>query len=249
MTRAETKAALADWKPSPPGDGPEGVPPTDPALREWFERHQAFQRGTLEALRQVQPPPDLAERILRQHRERTAPILRPRFRPLPLPWAMVLSGIAVVLTLLVWIPFRQAANEPSSFATFHSRMVRAALREYRMDLTTNNLAAIRSFLRDQAAPADFALPPALAERPAMGGGLLRFQGAPVSMVCLTHPDWGILYLFAVSSDALGQPPNPSPRQDQISRLSTVSWEQDQVTFVLAAAAPGDELRRLIPDSP
>ena len=111
-----------------------------------------------------------------------------------------------------------------------------------MDLETNNLAEIRGFLRQSDAPADFRLNPSLTSLTPVGGGLLSWQGHPVSMVCLDGNELGMLYLFIVPTDAIGGGVPQAPRVEQINRLGTVSWSEDNHTYLLAAVAPPEDLR-------
>ncbi len=206
----------------------------DPQLLRWFQHQQAFHVAVRRAVREVQPPPDLARGILARAPRRTV-----RF-PGSGPW---LLAAAAVLALLALASFLLPRNEPDPLDQFRNRMVRAALREYRMDIVTNDLPAIRSHLATREVPARFELPPGLTRLTPVGGGALRWQGHPVAMVCLRSERLGMLYLFVIPSNALPNAPQLVPAQ--VNRLGTVAWSDGSSTFLLAAAAPPEDLRRLL----
>lgn len=243
MNRDEARRVLQTWRPDCPSrEDPEvhralRVAAEDPELQRWLERHIAFQRGTRDALLSLPVPHDLAERIRAEAR-----IARPQFG------LRVLWGAAAAVLLLggllasLWIGH---PRERADFSTFRGRMVRAALREYRMDVVTNDLASIRSFLAQHQAPADFQLTPSLSRLTPVGGGLLSWQGRPVSMVCLDGGEIGMLYLFIVPTRSLQNGAPREPALQQVNRLGTVAWSAGERTYLLAAAAPPDELRKLL----
>lgn len=254
MNPDQARQHLMIWRPGvDPAKDPElqealAAARQHPELAAWFERHQAFQAAARNSVRQVQPPPDLADRVLAGARVIPVPFVR-RFAPILAP-----MGAAAVLVLggLLWFS-RARVPTDGGFDIFRQRMVRAALREYRMDLVTSDLAAIRSFLGQRQAPADFELPPALASLPAVGGGLLTWQGRPVSMVCLNSPELGMLYLFIAPTEAVREgAPDAATRVEQVNKLGTASWTRDGKTFLLASSANLDALRALLglnrPDS-
>ncbi len=210
----------------------------DPDLNAWFEAHRAFQETARAALRELPPPADLADQILAARK--TA---HPAFRP---SWLRALAGAAAALLIGAFLLFRPfpESSDRADFATFRGRMVSSILREYRMDITSTDLAAIRTFLQKHQAPADFKLTPALASLQPVGGGLLHWQGQPVSMVCLKERRLGMLYVFVAPSDTFAGPVPGDPRLESVNRLSTVSWSRDGRTYLVASAASPDELGRL-----
>jgi hypothetical protein len=243
MNRDDARQVLQAWRPDGPGrEDPDvaralRMAADDPELQTWLERHIAFQSGARDLLRSLPVPPDLAERIRAEAR-----IARPQFG------LRVLWGAAAAVLLLggllasLWLGH---SPERADFSTFRGRMVRAALREYRMDVVTNDLASIRRFLASRQAPADFQLTPSLSRLTPVGGGLLSWQGRPVSMVCLDGGQMGMLYLFIVPTVNLENGVPGGLDLQQVNRLGTVSWSSGERTYLLAAAAPPDELRKLL----
>jgi hypothetical protein len=254
MTPAEARLVLAAWRAGSADPGDPDVAQAldlarrDPELGRWWEAQAAFHGEVAQALRSASPPADLADRILAARKTR-----HPRFSQPPGPAARTArsipwwTAIAASLALLagLWFAFRPRGESEPGFDVFRGRMVRAVLREYRMDVVTNDLPAIRGFLAGHRAPSDFELPPTLAATPALGAGLLSWQGQPVSMVCLNGGDLGTLFLFVASADTLPHAPLETLEFAQINQLATASWSRAGRTFVLAAVTTPDQLRQFL----
>ena len=195
----------------------------DPELRQWWQRQQAFQRQTRESFRHIPVPEQLRDQILA------------RAKIISVPWwrRQASLGIAAAIALVIGISamwFKPAPED--SFPTFRSRMVRNVLRQYSMDIETNDMAQVRAFLASRKAPSDYVLPSGLARLPAMGAGVLSWQDRRVSMVCIDSRTQGTLFLFVVDEAAVKN----SPRQRSyapVSDLMTVSWSEGGKTYVLA----------------
>ncbi len=241
MERAEIKRTLAGWRPgSNPAQDPEilhalDAAALDPELRDWLKRHATFQEGTADALRNLPVPDDLVSQILARRR-----IVRPAFRRSYTVWIAAAAGIVAAL---VWAWSVLPVDPGPDYSTFRRRMVRAAIREYRMDITTTDVTAIRAFLARNNAPADFEFPDALAQLRTVGAGALSWQGGRTSMVCLDGGADGMLYLFIVPRSTLAGGAPEAPEYTQVNRLSTSTWSRDGKTYVLASSASLDALRK------
>lgn len=251
MTPAQARQTLAAWRPGLSGDpGPEveaalALTRQDPDLGVWWAHQQRFHRAMSASLRSAQPPNDLADRILAARKTH-----HPAFRPRPgLAWWIAAAAAAAVILVGLWFAFPAGRSSEERFEIFRGRMVRAVLREYRMDVVSPELPTIRSFLARNRAPSDFALPPALSRAPAMGGGLLSWRGRPVSMVCLNGGDLGTLFLFVAPSDSLPTGTPGAREYVQVNRLSTVSWTEGGHAFVLAAESSPERLKGFLEAGP
>lgn len=214
----EAKAALAELR-------------RNPELAAWYERHSAFQAAMRAKLRAVPTPSDLRNRLLARRR-----IIRPAFWQRPPVW---LAAAAMLLLLIGVAQLTLRPPVPDRFTDYRSRMVRTALREYRMDVATNDLAQVRSFMESRGAPGNFEIPPGLAEFPLAGGGFLQWRGHPVSMVCF-HRDAGqMLYLFVLRRSVVRDAPPAQPELAQVNKLFTLSWTQGEYTYVLASPEEAD----------
>ena len=210
----------------------------DPELQGWFDNHCAFQTALRAKFRQVPVPAQLKQTILAQR------------KVIPLqPWwqrPSVWAAAAAVMVLGVWL----AANwnhprTPDRFADFRARMIRTALREYRMDVVTNNMGQVRQFLAKRGAPADYVVPKGMAQLSLTGGGLLRWRSNPVSMVCFDRGDQQMLYLFVMNRNAVKDPPPPDPQVARVNKLITASWSTKDRTYVLAGPDDPDFTRKFL----
>lgn len=221
---AELQAALA-------------VAAHDPVLRDWLARHRHFQQRVQESLRNIAPPPNLKQRILQEQKT---------VRGVQWTSSPTLAAVAAVVILFLSLGVFWLRNPaPDRFVTFRDRMVGTALREYRMDVETNDLAQVRDYMRSKGAPADFEVPAGLQQIELAGGGFLRWHNNPVSMICFRRPDRKMLYLFVVKSEAVGNAPPPTPQPRQVKELDTVSWTQGGKSYLLAGPQEAGFFRKYV----
>jgi hypothetical protein len=160
--------------------------------------------------------------------------------------SLVALAAAVVLLATGVLYWNNAPREDKTFAGFQSRMVNFALRRYDMDLHTNQLAAVQSYLATQGAPADFPLPPTLASTRVIGGKSLSWQGKPVGMVCFGVGN-ETLYMFVIDSAIPGTPTSPAspPQIGRYKNLTIATWATADKTFLLAGRILPSDLERLV----
>ncbi len=241
MERAQAKEILTRWRPGahldsePEVQQAQHVAQSDPETARWLERHRQFQDATSQALRQLPVPSDLARHILAHQ-----PVLRPVFRwTQPLRFAAAAALVAAAFWL--WSVLQVAPG--SDYTIFRSRMVRAAIREYRMEITTNDLPTIRSYLASHQAPADFEFPSGLASLPPIGAGTLSWQGGRTTMVCLDGGPDGMLYVFVVPETGLSSAPPTETEFARVNRLSTGTWSHNGKTYVVASSASLEAIQK------
>ncbi len=208
----------------------------DPELARWFEQHCAFQNALRTKLRQIEVPAHLKAALLAQQN-----IVRP-----PIWWQRPawLSAAAVVLFLGVAAIWLKPAN-PNRFANFQARMVSTAVREYRMDLVTNDMRQLRQFIAGRGAPSGYQLTKGLEKLQLTGGGCLQWRSHPVAMVCFNRGDDQMLFLFVMKRSALKDPPSETPEVSKVTELQTVSWTQGEYTYVLAGPEEPQFLRKYL----
>ena len=239
VTIDEAKAVLSIYRP--------GVDEIDPAvaealalsqrdddLKQWFEQHRAVQEALRSKLRDLSPPPHLKHALLAKRST-----LKPQFRPAPwLAAAAALALIAVVALLL-----RQP--EAGRFSDYRERVVRKAIREYVMDIKTDNLAEVNHYLSTNGAPATYQVPPGLSKASLTGAGVLRWQNHPVSMLCYDRGDSNMLFLFVLSSQAVKDAPPSEPALTNISRMVAASWTTHTNTYILAGLPEEDFIQKYL----
>jgi hypothetical protein len=210
----------------------------DPELQRWFEQHCVAQRKIREQFAGLSVRPGLKEAILASRK-----IVRPVFwrRPALLATAAAVAILAGAGAL--WL-------RPTSFErfdTYRTRIVSTIWREYRMDIMTNDLTAVRSYLERNNAPANYVVPPNLERFSVTGGGKLRWGNEPVSMVCFDRGDQQMLFLFVVNRKALKGEPRREPELQRINRFQTASWSDNTHLYVLAGPDDPAFLEKYGPD--
>ena len=207
----------------------------DPESRVWLAQQREFHAAMERAFREIPPPQDLRDRILAQA------------KTIPLPaWyrSPMLAAVAIVILLAALSALWFGQPSEDSLDRFRSRMARSVLRQYNMDLVTNDAAQIRQFLASRQAPADYVLPPALARLPMVGAGVLSWQGQRVSMVCLKDPSRGMLFLFV--ADNPGRRSLPVNRQFvPVSTLMTASWNEGKTLYLLVGEGSKTALQQYL----
>jgi hypothetical protein len=207
----------------------------EPALKDWLERHSDFQRVVAKSFQDIPVPAGLRARIL----------ARPNVI-VPVPWwrkpGWLSAAAAVVLLLGLAVCWVRPLSE-NSLPAFRNQMVGFVLRQYTMELATNDLTQIRAYLKRRQAPADFVLPEKLGRQPLLGADVLGWRKERVSMVCLESPAKDTLFLFIVDRASVdGTAPNTA-EFTQVNKLMTASWTQGGRTYVLAGSGGRESLQQ------
>lgn len=216
----------------------------DDDLGQWLDAHCANYRTIRDRLKQIAVPAGLKEQILAEKKSQMTIVPIPRAS-----WQKPLLAIAAVGILLLclsafWIQ-RRDRNQPLDF---RNRMVSTALRGYGMDLKTNDLAEIRSFLAEKKAPSDFTLSPRLQKLESTGCVVLRWKDNPVSMICfrtgrpLAPGEQSDLFLFVTDRASFS---TGSLNLRRVNKLLTASWSDGGKAYLLATDGDVEFLRRFL----
>lgn len=211
-----------------------------PELADWWAAEQVWQQRARAALQAMQPPPGFREAIIQQ-------MARPQPRPRRWrgAWPALAMAAALALAFLGWRwQFGEARVTEDSPPVWRQRMARVALREYRMDIVTNSLAAVNGFFAAAKAPVAAALPPRVQGLSVMGGAALKFQNRPVSMTCFDRGDGRLLWLFAIDARAMSAAPT-APQFEQVGALATQMWTADGQLLLLAIEGDEPSLRQYL----
>lgn len=248
MTPQQAKQILLNFRPwikdvpDPEEGAARALCRQDADLARWFENHCAVQTAIHARFNQLPVPEGLKEQILSEYKSRAGMVW---WRQPALLAAAAALAILVSLGSL-WLSTPRQPNEEVSFAAYRSRMVRTALRAYSMDLETNDVAQIRSYLAQHQAHADYTLPRNLDQTSSVGCGVLSWQGKPVTMVCfrtgksLAPGAKSDLFLFVIDQEDLPNPPRVNtPTFAAVSTLVTASWSEGGKVYVLATPDESD----------
>ena len=247
MTRREAQEILLSCRPGrEPADDPQvtaslELTRTDPELGAWYEQHHAWDAAIRQKMRAIPVPGDLKYEILSGRKIVTGPAHWWTRRAALLAAAAVL---ALLLTLAVML-LKPRHSVPDTFAEFRTNVIAIALREYKMDLQTNDMGQIRTYLATHGAPADYVTPPATDKLKLVGCGVLKWQGKPVSMVCFEDKGARGIWLFAIKAAYWKDRPGTQPEFQKVFSCPAASWSEGNIIYVLAGDTKEPELRKLL----
>lgn len=211
----------------------------EPGLRAWWEEQQQFDRGVRAALEGLPVPEGLEAAILAGRTPARVVRFPDRRRWL---WMGAAAAAAVVISMVGSVLWGRGTRT-SEWDTFRNRMARAALREYRMTLTTNDLGVIQGYLAQAGAPAAYELPVGVKGLPGLGCGVVRWQDRPVSMVCFDLGRKRILWLFvAEQASVRGAPVSNETRSERWGQLATTAWSDGRHVYLMAMIGEPSQLR-------
>jgi uncharacterized membrane protein YbaN (DUF454 family) len=205
----------------------------DPELQHWLHSHCEYQRAIREKLRSSPVPADLRERLLSSRKVVRVPVWRR-----PAAWLAAAAIIVFLGVALIWQP----GKSPDRFAGYEARVVGSAVREYHMEVVTNDMAALRQHIAHGGAPGDYDIPDPLRQLELTGGGVLTWRNNPVGMVCFDRGDRQMLFLFVARASAFRDPPGPKPQVTRLADLISVSWRAGDKCYTLAGPADSAALK-------
>jgi hypothetical protein len=247
VNRSEAQQVLLLYR---PGTAETGDPETlealelarrDPELGKWFEQHRAFQKAMTTQFRKIEVPAHLRTSILAQAQAQQPVGVRPQTAWRNPMWLAV-AAVVILAGLVGWWLKPSPVDQ---FSNYRSRMVRGALREYQMDIRTNDMRLVRQDLAARGAPADYVIPERLQRLQLTGGGRLTWRSNPVAMVCFDRGDKQMLFLFVMKRSALKDPPPKTPLVGKVNELLTASWTQGDETYLLAGPEEADFLQKYL----
>jgi hypothetical protein len=218
----------------------------DADLARWLAEQGARQEALRAGFRQIAAPAGLKEQIISEQAARERRILARRQNS-------ILAAVAIVVALVVLTPLWVQHHETGeTLATYRTRMASIALRNYSMDLVTDDPAAVRTYLAQNGAPADYRLPAALEKTAVSGCAIENWRGTKVSMICfrtgrpLPPGQQSDLWLFVIDRSLVKEAPPAEARQfAQVSRLGTMTWTDGDRLYVLGTAGDESALRRYL----
>lgn len=215
----------------------------DDRLAQWFEREMATDAAIRKKLSEaVVFPAGLKERIAA-----TGKVVRPA----PQVWwrrpALLALAASVVLLLTFGVlNLGRERGRGDVFAAFRESVVTAGQAMPHVSFMDSDLGRVREYLRSENAPEDLAIPAGLSQATIKGCRILEWNGRKVSLVCLHLKDGGHVDLFVVRDVDWGRTgPGVEPLLAHVGPMNTASWSKGGRTYVLAADATDEELRRLL----
>lgn len=212
---------------------------TNPALAAWWKEHVHFQAAIRAKLRAIEVPVHLKAALMARQDVKVVHV-RPWWQQ-PAQFGAGAAVLILVLIALAAIWFRP--QTPAHFAGFQERMLSTALREYRMDIVTNDMRQVRQYLASHGSPDDYEITAGLGRLALTGGGVLNWRSHPVSMVCFNRGDDQMLFLFVIDRSYLQDPPPETPLAGAAHQMTTISWSRGDKTYLLAGPEEKDFLQK------
>ncbi len=244
MNREEARQVLLLYRPGtsdaedPQVETAMALAREDPELGRWFTEHAAFQQAMRRKFRQIEVPSYRKSELLLRKKL----VLSPTRHPSPVPvW---LAAAAAIFVLAVgFMALRTKSGQSVQFAHFKERMVSEVQRQYAMDWETSDGGRLRAAIAGRGGLSDYEVPRSLERLKLTGGGVLKWQSNPVSMLCYDRGGGKMLYLFVVKRDAVKDPPPAQqPQLAVIHQLMTASWTRGENSYVLAGEEKEKDLQ-------
>jgi hypothetical protein len=208
----------------------------DPELSRWFREHCSAYLGMRGKFLEIQTPPAFKDQILAEYKSHVTPIVSRR-----VAWAGAVAVLVMAALLTVFF-VRRAQYD---FSRYRQLVVSKTRGLYSMDVQTNSLAAINTYLVERHAPGNFSLPPSLKTAEPVGCGIIPLHGKVAAMLCfrtgkpLGQDELADLWLFVANeNDVVHAPEGASRAIAQEDRMATAAWSQDGKLYVLGVI--GDE---------
>ena len=199
-------------------------------------------------LKKIPVPEGLKEQIIAERQVHRTPV----WQKVVLAAGALAVAVMAIMFLNPFFPSTKA--KPHDFATYRSTMGGYAEKAYYMDMNSSDLDAIRTYLAQNKAIADYVLPENLQKNAkALGCVATTWQGKSVTMVCFQtdrpvdpgHPSdlWLFISGNTIAKDA---PQASAPKFEKSSDLITANWTVGNRTYVLATRGDPQFLSKYLP---
>lgn len=209
----------------------------DPVLERWFSESIAFDTSVTKRLCAIEVPVDLRESILAGVKVS---------RPLRFPfvkWAVAAALISLaILGSLIWRETRPAhltgwQNEALGVI---SSLVR---NESNFNAQSHNGRELVAWLHANRAPGPQALPRKLEKLESLGCKTFSWNGTPVSVICFTRPDGGLIHLVSTTATpATNHVEKMKPTLVRQGNWTTATWREGDRIYMLALEGSPDQLQ-------
>lgn len=250
MNRDDVKSVLLLYRPgTADGEDPEiaealALAERDPELKDWLRGHCERQSAARMKFRAIGAPAGLKEQIIS---EQAAMERMKRWRKKAA--VAVVAALALVMTLgSLWFSRR---TPDDTLAIYQNQMAGVALRGYAMDVVTNDLEAIRAYLTQNRAPAEFIIPASLQKATLTGCAVEDWHDAKVSMICFRTGQASSdvasdLWLFVVDRNLVRKSSaGTTPQLSHVNRMMTATWIQGDKLYFLGTTADAQTLQHYL----
>ncbi len=230
MTRDEARQILEAARPNGRDDTDPRVAEAlrlaaqDPELAGQLERQRALDATMTAGMSSIPVPADLRESIMAERK-----IVRPHFWQ---DWRTATAAAAAIAVLLAGAIYF-INQSTSGFAAFRRQLVTETWAgDPHLDLDTDDLSKVRSWLAGQGAATNFTLPAALAGARVHGARVFEYDDHKISLICLAEGPRH-MHLYVLDRPPFSDlPPVGAPEFEKCGAWKTASWCQGDKTYVL-----------------
>ncbi len=220
---------------------------SDAELGRWLEEHCAKQYVLREKFRRIAVPEGLKEQIISEYAAANrAGFFKKNGK------VAVLAVLAVIIIMVAYFAWQQRLPEDATLAEYQNQMASVMSQNYAMDLTTSDAGSIRSYLKQNHAPADFALTEPLKTMALTGCAIEKWQDKNVALVCF-HTGSGSanmstsdLWLFVVDRRLVRDAPRETARNFRRSeKLYLATWTAGDKLYLLGQPSDAGYLKKYL----
>jgi hypothetical protein len=211
----------------------------DPILQSWFEESVAFDTVMTEKLCAVTVPADLRENILVGGKIGIGSRPRRRFGK----WAIAAALVFIAAVgSLIWQNRRP--EPPGGWQTEALWVISSLIRnESSFDAQSGTSAELIRWLRANHAPAAEKLPNKIDKLSSLGCKTFSWKGIPVSVICFTRADGGLIHLVTMNASATtDRAREGKARFVERGEWATATWREGEMIFMLALEGSPEQLR-------
>lgn len=218
----------------------------DPALAQWWEEQQDFDRVIAAKLQDTEVPRQLKAQIMAR-KQRNARQADSLVRNSWKRGVLLAAAAAIVALAVVFSTWRGAYQPATSLADYRDEMVSFVRLDPPLDVKSSDVSRLTAFLKEQGAPAEINLPPKLRQLEAAGCRRLRFRGEEVALICFKRGDGQLVHLFAIDKKAfakLGRN-RSDPEFAAEQNWSTASWTEGDHVYLLVTQGSRELLQEYV----
>ena len=246
MDKEEAKYLLQSYRPSGKDAGDphfeEAIALTqvDPELQGWFARQQGISEALSEKLHQITVPKGLKARIITGKIEQDN----------PRHWSLghTLAAAAIILILLTpvaWYANRFEPTGPKTYAAMKLDMGNYLSRFFVLEMQSDNVEEIRSYLSSKHGFTDFKVPETLSKYPGIGCQMIDWHDHDIGLICFVV-DEEVVHLFMMDATAFeDRPDSVIPAFEQVDNWATYTWTEEARTYLVSTLGDQDYLTRVL----
>lgn len=247
MDKSEIRAILSAYRPGEPETADarfqeaKAQAEADPELARWWAEQQEVDRVLAAKLQNARVPADLRSRV-------TAWEKRGARRS---NWnrAILLAAASIIALAVLFGSWGGLFQPAISLADYRDEMVSFVKLTPPLDLKSDELPRITTFLEKTGAPARFTLPRGLGEMEPVGCRTLRFRGHDVALVCFKRTDGRLVHLFVVDRGALPRLARDGSRDYSAQgEWTTAAWAEGGRAYLVAVEGDRATLEKYLTNS-